>query len=258
LPGRKEITTMKKIYTTFVLVLFATQIFAQRGKHYNNFNNNTNIAYPSTSATATTSALHLTFPATNNYTITVGTQSLSFYGSTFFLENLPAGLQMVSVRYTTNGNNSNWQTTYNGAVNFEANTRIFATVDAYGILRITQREAIAQAPVVVCPPQQTTPNYYPQVVFATQQQANDLVSRLTNISFDSKKVQTAKNALKANNFTAQQVKQILQVFSFDSYKLDVAKYAYDVSQDRANFFVVGGAFSFSSYADDLEQYIATH
>jgi hypothetical protein len=248
---------MKKIYTTFVLVLFAAQIFAQRGRQNNNFiNYNNTVAHQST-PTATTSALHLTFPTTNNYTITVGAQSLSFYGNTFFIENLAPGLQMISVRYTTNGNNSGWQTTYNGAVNFEANTRIFATVDAYGILRITQREVIEQTPVVVYPPQ-TTPNYYPQVVFATQQQADELINRLKNISFDSKKVQTAKNALKANNFTAQQVKQILQTFSIDSYKLDVAKYAYDVSQDRANFVVVGGAFSFSSYADDLEKYIATH
>ncbi|MDL5047829.1 DUF4476 domain-containing protein [Oscillatoria amoena NRMC-F 0135] len=248
---------MKKIYTTLALILFFTAAFAQWGRGTHNHQQNNQVYYPANSATA---ALHLTFPATNNYTITIGAQSLNFYGSQFFLENMSAGLQMVSVRYmTTTANGSAWQTTYNGAVNFEANTRLFATVDAYGVLRITQREAIGQIPPVnpqplpnVCPtPQQ------PQILFATQQQADDLVKRLKNVTFDSKKVLTAKNALKSNHYTAQQVKQLLLTFSFDSYKLDVAKYAYDMSYDKANFFAVGDAFSFSSYADELEKYIAS-
>ncbi len=246
---------MKKIYTTLTLILFFTAAFAQWGRGQHNYHQNTQVYHPANTATA---ALHLTFSSTNNYTITIGTQSLNFYGSQFFLENMSAGLQMVSVRYmVTTNNGSAWQTTYNGAVNFEANTRLFATIDAYGVLRITQREVIGQLPQVnpqptpnVCPAPQ------PQIMFATQQQADDLVKRLKNISFDSKKVQAAKNALKSNYYTAQQVKQVLFTFSFDTYKLDVAKYAYDVSFDKANFFVVGDAFSFSTYADELEKYIA--
>ncbi|MGV3598307.1 MAG: DUF4476 domain-containing protein [Bacteroidota bacterium] len=250
---------MKKIYTTLTFILVFTAAFAQWGRGNYNHQQNAQVYNPVNTATA---ALHLTFPATNNYTITIGAQSLNFYGSQFFLENMSAGLQMVSVRYiTTTTNGSTWQTTYNGAVNFEANTRLFATVDAYGVLRITQREAIGQVPPInfqpapnVCPnpqPQQ------PQIMFATQQQADDLVKRLKNIPFDSKKVLTAKNALKSNHFTAQQVKQVLLTFTFDSYKLDVAKYAYDVSHDKSNFFAVGDAFSFSSYADELEKYVAS-
>lgn len=250
---------MKKIYTTLAFILFFTAAFSQWGRGQHNHQQNTQVYYPANTATA---ALHLTFAATNNYTITIGTQNLNFYGSQFFLENMSSGLQMVNVRYTiTTNNGSAWQTTYNGAINFEPNTRLFATIDAYGVLRIIQREIIGQVPPVnpqpvpnVCP---TPQPQQPQIMFATQQQADDLVKRLKNIPFDSKKVLTAKNALKSNYYTAQQVKQVLLTFSFDSYKLDVAKYAYDVSYDKSNFFAVGDAFSFSSYADELEKYVAS-
>ena len=165
---------------------------------------------------------------------------------------------MVSIAYTQQTpNGATWQTAYNGAINFEPNTRIFAAIDGMGILRITNREVIG-LPQVPQQPNWNNPQVppQPQVAFATQQQVDALLTRLKDIPFDNSKVQTAKNALRYTYYSAPQVKQILQTFTFDNYKLDVAKYAYDVSYDKGNFFVVGEAFSFTSYADKLEKYIA--
>lgn len=249
---------MKKIYTTLALLLFFIAVHAQWNQpQRQNRNRVLQTAYVPAQVT-TPAALHLTLASNNNYTITIANQSLNFYGNSFFFENLNPGLMMVSIAYaqqTPNG--ATWQTAYNGVINFEPNTRIFATIDGFGILRITNREPIAQQF-----PQQ--PNWnnpqvppQPQVVFATQHQLDALLTRLKDIPFDNSKVQTAKNALRYTCYSAPQVKQILQTFSFDSYKLDVAKYAYDVSYDKGNFFVVGEAFSFTSYADKLEKYIAS-
>jgi len=249
---------MKKIYTTLALLLVFIAAHAQWNQPQRQ-NRNRVVQTPYASAQLVTpAALHLTLSANNNYTITIANQSLNFYCNSFFFENLNPGLMMVSIAYTQQTpNGAAWQTAYNGAINFEPNTRIFATIDGFGILRITNREVIAQQF-----PQQPNRNNpqvppQPQVVFATQHQLDALLTRLKDIPFDNSKVQTAKNALRYTYYSAPQVKQILQTFSFDNYKLDVAKYAYDVSYDKGNFFVVGEAFSFTSYADKLEKYIAS-
>ena len=81
---------------------------------------------------------------------------------------------------------------------------------------------------------------------------------LKNIAFDNSKVKAAKAAIKNTHFTADHIKQVLETFSFDSYKLEVAKYAYDLSYDKANFFVVSTAFDFTSNGDKLEEYMLNH
>lgn len=254
---------MKKLYTTLAFLLVITAVFGQPGRRnnrYNNFNNyNANTNYYTA-----TSALHLTLTAYSNYSITIAGQAYSFYGNQFFFENITPGYMQISI--TRPGNNGGtWQTVYNGIINFENNTRIFAAIDNMGVLRVTQREVILQQqqpqpqqPPVTQWPNNPTPGYPQQVVFASQQQVTALVEQLKNTSFESNKTKTAKAAIKGQYFTAEQVKQILMTFSFDSNKLDVAKYAYDLSYDKGNFYIVGAAFSFSSTADQLQDYILSH
>lgn len=247
---------MKKIYLPIVLTIVALNVYGQWKKPQYRQN------YPMPQqvvqqANTNSAALHLSFSSYNNYTISIGTQTLSFYGNQFFFENVPPGLVMVSIRFQTNSPNGNtWQTAYNGAINFEANTRLYANIDGLGILRVTQRELLPNTPGTWPSNPNTQPQTAPQVIFTTDVQAAELINRLRNIGFDSKKVLTAKNALKGGNYTAKQVKMILEAFSFDSYRLEVAKYAYDISLDKSNFFVVGDAFDFDSYAQELETYIA--
>ena len=260
---------MKKIYLLSLLIFAVICSDAQwkPTRQYYQRQRNQVITTTTNTVNSTTSAMHITMPAVNNYTINVGGYTMTFYGSQFFFENITPGLVQMTITYTVAGNNGTTvYTTYNGAINFETNTRIFATVDNGGILRVTQREimvvpvTVPQQPAV---PQPGQPGYVPPapvqptVIFATQQQLESLIQRLKNISFDKSKVQTAKNSIKATNYSAAQIKTILETFDFDNYKLEVAKYAYDYSQDRGNFFVVGDAFNYKSYADDLENYIAT-
>jgi hypothetical protein len=260
---------MKKIYLAALLILSVAHSFAQWKPSRQNYQHQKKqvVTTPTVSipVNTATSAFHITLPAVNNYTITIGGYTMTFYGSQFFFENITPGLIQMTVTYTVAGNNGTTvYTTYNGAINFETNIRVFATVDNAGVLRITQREMMI-VPVTV-PQQPVTPqpgyvppvpNYQPAIAFATQQQLDNLVQRLKNISFDNSKVQTAKNSIKGAYYTSAQVKTILETFSFDSYKLEVAKYAYDHSYDKGNFFLVGDAFTHRSYADDLEEYIAS-
>jgi len=84
----------------------------------------------------------------------------------------------------------------------------------------------------------------------------DIKKSINAASFDNTKITTAKQILAAKKcFTVAQIKEILQLFSFESSKLEVAKYAYDYCVDKSNYYQVNDVFSFSSSKDDLNKYV---
>ncbi len=74
-------------------------------------------------------------------------------------------------------------------------------------------------------------------------------------SFDSSKLETAKSALYKNKITSRQVLELVRMLTFESSKLDLAKFAYDCTIDQGNYFVVNNAFTFPSSIDELNKYI---
>jgi len=70
-------------------------------------------------------------------------------------------------------------------------------------------------------------------------------------SFDSGKLELAKNYVATNRLNAQQIAEITRNFSFDSNRLAFAKYAYPYCIDKNNYFQLKPAFQFSSSYDDL-------
>jgi hypothetical protein len=84
----------------------------------------------------------------------------------------------------------------------------------------------------------------------------DIKKSINAASFDNTKITTAKQILAAKKcFSVAQIKEILQLFSFESSKLEVAKYAYDFCIDKSNYYQVNDVFSFSSSKDDLTKYV---
>lgn len=77
-------------------------------------------------------------------------------------------------------------------------------------------------------------------------------------SFDQTRVNIAKQAIKDNAFTAAQVKEVLELLSFEDSKLELAKLMYPVTTDRSNFIIVYDVFSFSSSKDKLADYITQY
>ena len=79
---------MKKIYLPILLTIVTLTAFGQWKKQPQR----KNYQVPqqvSQNVSTNSAALHLTFSSYNTYTITLGTQSLSFYGNQFFFENVP-------------------------------------------------------------------------------------------------------------------------------------------------------------------------
>jgi hypothetical protein len=55
--------------------------------------------------------------------------------------------------------------------------------------------------------------------------------------------------------TSAQITDIMRLFSFESSRLEIAKFAYNYVVDPQRYFMVNNAFSFSSSVDDLNRFI---
>ncbi|MGB8191499.1 MAG: DUF4476 domain-containing protein [Chitinophagaceae bacterium] len=77
-------------------------------------------------------------------------------------------------------------------------------------------------------------------------------------SFDNSRLTLAKQMMERNNFETSQVKEMLYLFSFESNRLELAKYAYRNTVDKKNYFSLYDAFSFSSSKEELSKYIGSY
>lgn len=84
-----------------------------------------------------------------------------------------------------------------------------------------------------------------------------LKQTIDNQWFSSGKQDVFKQALAGNYFTSQQVSELVNLYSFDSDKLVVAKMAYTKTIDPQNYFMVSNQLGFSSSVNDLTAYMAS-
>lgn len=73
--------------------------------------------------------------------------------------------------------------------------------------------------------------------------------------FDNSRIVIAKQVIDQHYFTADQVKQLAQLYTADSYKLEVAKYAYKNTLNKQDYFILYDVFTFGSSKEDLANYI---
>jgi len=73
--------------------------------------------------------------------------------------------------------------------------------------------------------------------------------------FETNKAKSATQVISTNYLTTAQVKQMLQLFSMESTKLDLARQAYGKTVDQQNYFMINDVFSFNSSKDELARYI---
>ena len=78
-----------------------------------------------------------------------------------------------------------------------------------------------------------------------------------NSSFDSGKQTIVKTQLQNMWITSGQLKEIIDIFSFESSKLDMAKYGAARVIDKQNLFNIYNCFSFESSKTEFANYLAT-
>ncbi len=87
---------------------------------------------------------------------------------------------------------------------------------------------------------------------------NDFASAKKSIgskSFAEDKMTLAKQVLRANCVSTDQVIGIMNLFSFEDNKLAFAKFAYEKTTDKGNYYKINDAFTYSSSIDELNEFL---
>lgn len=73
--------------------------------------------------------------------------------------------------------------------------------------------------------------------------------------FENNRLISAKVIIDKNNFTTEQVKEFMLLFSFEKNRLELAKYAYRKTVNKQCYYELNDAFTFSSSKDELARFI---
>ena len=87
------------------------------------------------------------------------------------------------------------------------------------------------------------------------QDMGNIMAAIDDESFDEGKMIVAKQATSKKCLTVDQIKQIMDEFSFSKNKLDFAKYGYKRCYNPDDYYQVNAAFDFSSDKEKLNEYI---
>lgn len=84
----------------------------------------------------------------------------------------------------------------------------------------------------------------------------DMKQRTQRESFDNSRLNMAKTIARVKKcYTSAQVKEIVGWFSFSDSKMDIAKFMYDFTTDRENYYTVVDAFTFGSDRDKFMAFV---
>jgi hypothetical protein len=88
------------------------------------------------------------------------------------------------------------------------------------------------------------------------QNVNSVLNAIENESFKSDKMMVAKQATKSKCLSVDQIKQVMEKFTFEDSKLEFAKNAYSNCSNKDDYYLLNEAFTFSSSKSELNKYIS--
>lgn len=88
-----------------------------------------------------------------------------------------------------------------------------------------------------------------------QQEFSDLKDQLRKEWFENNRLGSVKFIIDKNNFTTQQVKELMLLFTFENNKLEIAKYAFSKTVDPGNYYQLNDVLTFSSSREELSRFI---
>ncbi len=139
---------------------------------------------------------------------------------------------------------------FRGFVDLPAAALVKGKVNRWGAFRI-KKIIPRHVPVVH--------HYAPPVPYAMDEfRFRELMDAVRDQHFDSSRLLVARQGLDGNFMTAGQVRRLMELMTFESTRLKLAKYAYESVIDKDRFFIVNDAFTFSSSVRELDRYIRNY
>ena len=84
---------------------------------------------------------------------------------------------------------------------------------------------------------------------------DEAVALLSKETFDDTRLSTAKQIVANNPMTVNQIVQICRLFTYESNKLEWAKFAYPYCIDKNKYYMLNEVFTYNSSKDELNEYI---
>ena len=204
------------------------------------------------------SEVFLRIPQDGNFSVEIGDQYIQNYSGKFRFFDLNAGRIPISIYedgYLVYRTRINIQNNKRLVLDYFTNKGLYL-LDSYSVkdqfYGFSDWDDVWNSPYNNDPDQ----NYYGNVM-NNNDFNNFLYSFKKTTSFDNDKINLIQYQIKNTNFTSQQLKDLLQVMSFDKNKLTVAKLGYLKCVDRQNFYIVSEAFDFSSSKNELLKFISS-
>lgn len=152
-------------------------------------------------------------------------------------------------------------------VNINMNLGGFGTTNVNATT--TTKQTVTTTTTTTAPAQTTTREVAPTPAAqpAAQPVAQGCVTAMTsadfsraktsvqNQSFSESRMKTAKQFTRANCLNVNQIREIMDLFSFDDDRLEYAKFAYDFCVDKRNYFQLSDGFKFSGSSDSLNDFL---
>ncbi len=190
------------------------------------------------------------------FTLTLDNQCFDTPVNFFNTGNLAPGnhyLEVTRLDHGYYGPHSIQRVIFSGYVNIPARSRVHAFIDKFGRFQINKISALG--PVCMPPPVPNQCAPLPLQYGMNDYEFDQLRNTIDRLSFESSRMQVAKQALAANEVTSQQVADLMRMMTFESSKLELAKFAYHKTVDKQNYFILNDAFTFESSITDLNEYI---
>lgn len=195
--------------------------------------------------------------------------------NTYTLKNIPEGRHLVRVfqRMANSAPNKPPLLIFEDRIEINARREIFAYIDAKSRYRIHQVIHLSndennpylmpEQPDYVPeqpdnqPQIQPVPTPAPTANVMNNEQFSNLRNAVKESNFDDQRLEIAKQGIKSNTLSIEQIRALIDVFSFESSKVELAKFAYNYTPDKNRYQELYSAFKFSSSTDEVLKYINT-
>ncbi len=235
------------------------------------------------SFSANASSLYLRFVRQANYTVNIDGYYYQVYGNSFHVPTLRPGRHNLVIEtftsYSHHGRRAMPVLIFNGPLMVKEASDIFASVDGFGFhvdRVITHRynnnrhrqyhyrfndhdnnyEEIEEDERYDNDGRNNNDENYNRNNYNYNHYMNNrdfdaLKLGINNASFESTKKTVAMSGISNNKLSVEQIRSVLSCFSFESTKLEVARYAFNYTDDKNRYYELSDAFSFDSSKNEI-------
>jgi Domain of unknown function (DUF4476) len=208
----------------------------------------------------TTGSVSISTTGNSNLKITFGGKQYSLQDRSVTFQSLTPGtypLTIFQLQRKSNGS-TEYTEVFNNNILLKAQKHLEVSVLRFGKVAWDESnlepDSWANTGYQPVPGQDAGNNYGSSL---TAEEFAELKKSVRNATYDSDKLATGRVILKDNLFTAQQIKELCQLFTYDDHRLDFAKAAYDYCDNRGFYITVLEAFTYQSTKNLLMEYIKT-